>query len=154
MLSSRDELVRAAAMAYVRQLESRGDGFVRSRDLHRFQFEGEPISLLAHMKGIRVLPESDVALTIRTTFSARPEERPYEDDLGTDGYPRFKRMRGYPNSRENRALRNAIVGGSPLIWFYGVGPAVFRALYPVWLVEEEPDQDQFVVALSDDLLVQ
>jgi putative restriction endonuclease len=141
-------------MVYVRQLESNGDGFVRSRDLDQFRFEGKPVSLLAHMKGIKVLPDSEVALTIRTTFSARPEERPYEDDLGLDGYPRYKRMRGNPNSRENRALRHAMTLGKPLIWFYGVGPAVFRALYPVWLVEEEHDQDQFVVALSDDLLVQ
>jgi len=106
------------------------------------------------MKGIKVLPDSDVALTIRTTFSASPEERPYEDDLGLDGYPRYKRMKGNPTSRENRALRHAMALGKPLIWFYGVGPAVFRALYPVWLVEEEHDQDQFVLALSDDLLAQ
>jgi putative restriction endonuclease len=151
---SRDDRLRAAAIAYVARLEERRDGFVRSRDLRDFRFEGEPTSLLAPMKGIRVLPDSDVALTIMTTFSARPEDRPYEDETGRDGYPRYKRMRGNPDSRENRSLRNAMALGKPLIWFYGVGPAVYRALYRVWLVDEEPDQDQFVVALTEDLRAQ
>jgi putative restriction endonuclease len=60
-------------------------------------------------------------------------------------------MRGNPNARENQSLRNAMALGKPLIWFYGVAPAVFRALYPVWLVAQEEELDQFVVALSDDL---
>ena len=138
-------------MAYVRQLEERGDGYVRSRELNEFRFEGRPAPLLAHMKGIRVFPDTDVALTIRTKFRLRPEDRPYQDELGADNYLRYKRMRGNPNSRENVALRQAMTLGKPLIWFYGVGQAVFLALYPVLLVGEEQDEQQFVVALSDDL---
>lgn len=153
-LSSSDDAIRAAAMAYVSQLEVRGDGFLTSRQLRDFEYQGQAVPLLAVMKGIRVLSDSETALTIMTTFSARPEDRPYEDDVGQDGYPRYKRMRGNPDSRENRALRNAIAIGAPLIWFYGVGPAVYRAIYPVWLVEEEADAEQFVVALTDDLRAQ
>jgi putative restriction endonuclease len=141
-------------MLYVGQLEKRGDGYVRSRDLSQFRFEGRPIALLPHMKGIQVLPDSDVALTIRTTFRLRPEDRPYRDELGPDNYLRYKRMRCNPNSRENAALRMAMTLGKPLIWFYGVGPAVFHALYPVWIVDEERDLEQFVVALSEDLRAQ
>jgi putative restriction endonuclease len=141
-------------MSYVGQLEAQGDGYVRSSDLDRFVFDGQPIPLLPFMKGIKVPPGSDAALSIRTTFRLRPEERPYQDELGPDNYLRYKRMRGSPNSRENEALRMAMTLGKPLIWFYGVGPAVFRALYPVWVVDEEPDQDQFVVALSEDLRTQ
>jgi putative restriction endonuclease len=146
-----DDRLRAAAIAFVQKLEDKGDGYVRSRDLREFTFDGRPTSLVAHMKGIRVLPDSDIALTIKTRFSARPEDRPYEDDVGMDGYPRYKRMKGRPSARENQALRSAGLYGKPLIWFYGVAEATYRALHPVWVVEEEPDQDQFVVALSDDL---
>lgn len=138
-------------MAYVRQLEALGDGYVRSRELNEFRFEGRPMPLLAHMKGIRVVSDSDAALTIRTTFRLRPEDRPYQDELGSDSNLRYKRMRGSSNSRENVALRQAMTLRKPLIWFYGVGPAVFLALYPVVMVGEEPDEEQFVVALSDDL---
>ncbi len=141
-------------MAFVTQLEADGDGFVRSRDLGTFSLAGRAIPLLAHMKGIQVLPESDVALTIRTTFSARPEDRPYEDVLGSDSFLRYKRMRGNAESRENNALRAAMTHRKPLIWFLGVAPAVFRALYPVWIVDEEASQEQFVVALTEDLMFQ
>jgi putative restriction endonuclease len=138
-------------MAYVAQLETRGDGYVRSRELNEFRFEGRQAPLLAHMKGIRVFAESDAAITIRTTFRLRPEDRPYQDELGADNYLRYNRMRGNPNSRENAALRIAMAQRKPLIWFYGVGSAVFLALYPTMLVHEERDKEQFVVALSDDL---
>lgn len=36
--------------------------------------------------------------------------------------------------------------GKPLIWFFGVGESAFQAVYPVYLVAEEPDQHQFVVS--------
>jgi len=38
----------------------------------------------------------------------------------------------------------------PLAWFYGLAPGVFHAIFPVYLVAEEPELDQFVLALTDD----
>lgn len=37
----------------------------------------------------------------------------------------------------------------PLIWFYGVAPGVFNAIFPIWLTAEERSLDQFVVALTE-----
>lgn len=146
-----DDRLRSEAMAYVSRLAAKGDGYIGSGELNRFEFEGRPIPLLAHMKGIRVAPDSDIALTIRTTFRLRPEDRPYQDELGSDLYLRYKRMKGNANSRENTSLRLAMTLGKPLIWLYGVGPAVFLPLSPAIVVGEEPGQEQFVVALSEDL---
>lgn len=39
--------------------------------------------------------------------------------------------------------------GRPLIWFVGVAPGIYEANFPVWLVGEEPEQHQFVVALDE-----
>ncbi len=36
----------------------------------------------------------------------------------------------------------------PLIWFWGVAPAEYLPLYPVWLLWEEPDLQQFVVEIE------
>ena len=36
------------------------------------------------------------------------------------------------------------------MWFIGVAPAVFNAIAPVYLVGEEPNDDQFVMALTPD----
>jgi putative restriction endonuclease len=38
----------------------------------------------------------------------------------------------------------------PLIWFYGVAPGVFNTIFPVWITAEEPEHDQFVLALTED----
>jgi putative restriction endonuclease len=39
----------------------------------------------------------------------------------------------------------------PLIWFYGVEPSTYQAHYPVWLVGEEPDEHQFIVAIEESM---
>jgi putative restriction endonuclease len=38
--------------------------------------------------------------------------------------------------------------GLPLIWFVGISSGVYQAVYPVWLVAEEPADLQFVVAID------
>jgi putative restriction endonuclease len=138
-------------MAYVRELDARNGGFVSQEELDRFEFEGQRISLLQYMRGIRVVAGLDAALTIRTTYSLKPEDRPYEDDIGVDGLPRYKWRGTDPEAYDNRALRQAMTLGKPLIWFIAIRPGVFQSVNPVWLSAEEPDQHQFVVAVDSDL---
>ena len=52
---------------------------------------------------------------------------------------------GHP---ENVALRRAMERRLPLIWFQGIAPGLYLPIFPVWLVGEEPEQHQFVVALD------
>jgi putative restriction endonuclease len=151
---SYDDRLRAAAIQYVRDLESKNGGLISQQELDEFTFEGNRISLLQHMRGIRVISGLEAALTIRTTYRLRPEDRPYEDDIGADGYPRYKWRGTDPDAYDNRALRQAMILGKPLIWFVAGAPGVFRAINPVWLVEEEPDYQQFVVAPEADLRAQ
>jgi putative restriction endonuclease len=148
-----DDRLRAAAIEYVRGAETRGGGLVSQEELDQFAFEGKRISLLQHMRGIRVVAGLEAALTIRTTYRLKPEDRPYEDDIGPDGYPRYKWRGTDPEAHDNKALRQAMMLGKPLIWFIAVSPGVFRPMQ-VWLLDEEPDQQQFVVAPSEDLRAQ
>ena len=39
--------------------------------------------------------------------------------------------------------------GKPLVWLHGVAPGVYEPAFPVWLVREEPERHQFVVALDE-----
>jgi putative restriction endonuclease len=36
----------------------------------------------------------------------------------------------------------------PLAWFVGVARGLYEAIFPVWLIDEEPEEHQFVVALD------
>lgn len=121
------------------------------RDLESFQFEGRRISLIQRMRGIRVVSGFEAALSILTTYRARPEDRPYEDAEGPDGYWRYKWRGTDPDHYDNVALRRAMQLGKPLVWFVGVAPGVYLPIYPVWLVGEEPEHHQFVLALSEEM---
>lgn len=147
-----DDELRAAAFAFLRGLVSRSGGFVTRRDLQDFVFKGEQISLEQHMRGIRHIQGHPAALSILTTYRKRPEDRPYEDDIGDDGYPRYKWQGNDPSAADNVAVRRAMELAKPLVWFRGMAPGLYEALFPVWIVGEEPSQRQFILALDEALL--
>ena len=135
--------------SYLDKISDAGIRDVATDQLNAFEFDGERVALLQHMRGIRVVSGLPAALTIRTTYSAKPEDRPYEDTEGEDGYFRYKWRKGDPEAADNRALRVAMSERKPLAWFVGVAPGRFTPVYPVWLVSEEPANTQFVVAFDN-----
>lgn len=144
--SDLDERLRAAAFAYLAEVAARSGGYVRRHELESFTFEGRRIPLIASQRGIWKPRGLVAALSILTTVRG-----PYDDRIGQDGYPRYKWRGTDPSSYDNVALRRAMELRRPLIWFVSVAPAVFDPLFPVWLVHEEPSEQQFVVALDEGL---
>ncbi len=151
MLEHLDDALRAAAFAYLDELRRRKGDHLSYRDLEAFTFQGRRISLIQRMRGIRVVSGMPAALSILTTYRARPEERPYDDAEGPDGYWRYKWRGTDPENYDNVALRRAMEMGKPLVWFVGVAPGMYLPIYPIWLVDEEPEQHQFVLALDEEL---
>ncbi|MEX0755621.1 MAG: HNH endonuclease [Actinomycetota bacterium] len=143
-----DEQLRAAAFAYLDTLGAREGNVVSREQLTAFRYMDQPMPLVERQRGIRKASGFDAAISILTTYTARPDQRPYDDGEGPDGYPRYKWRGTDPDTYDNRALRVVMTEHKPLPWFVGVAPGLFHALYPVWLVGEEPDQHQFVVALD------
>ncbi|QNG38946.1 HNH endonuclease [Geodermatophilaceae bacterium NBWT11] len=39
---------------------------------------------------------------------------------------------------------------APLLWFYGIRPGIFQAIFPVYLIGEEQELSQFVMALTEE----
>ena len=146
-----DDQLRAAAFAYLDVLDAQSGGLVSYRDLEAFQFEGRRISLIQRMRGIRKVTGYEAALSILTTYAARPEDRPYDDGIGPDGYQRYKWRGTDETAYDNAALTRAMELGKPLMWFLGMSPGVYMPVYPVWLVGVQPEEHQFVVALEDDM---
>jgi putative restriction endonuclease len=116
--------------------------------LEAFEFRGQRVRLIAPQQGIWRPAWLECALSILTAYSPSPDLRPYEDDVGDDGYMRYKWRGTDPRAHENRALRRAMEENRQLMWFWGVAPGVYEPIYPVWLVAEEPESHQFVVAVS------
>jgi putative restriction endonuclease len=144
-----DELLRASMFAYLDRISNHGIQDVTTDQLNAFEFEGNRVPLLQHMRGIRVVSGLPAALSIRTTFAARPEDRPYEDAEGSDGYFRYKWRGTDSDAHDNVALRVAMSERRPMVWFVGVAAGRFTAIYPVWLVSEERTEHQFVLAIDE-----
>jgi putative restriction endonuclease len=143
-----DDVLRAAANAYVSRLAATNGGVASWADLQRFEFGGRRIPLVGQT-GIRKVAGLETALTILTTYRLRPQDRPYEDGIGLDNYPRYKWRGDNPMHADNRALRRAMELGKQLTWFEGIEPGMYLVHTGVWLVGEEPDQQQFVLALDE-----
>lgn len=155
MLNDEEEFaVREAAFAWLRAAQLKTPYFTRD-DLSRFEYSGRQFRLLGPQTGIWWLAGlSDAAIAFSTAFVPEGRPRPYDDDMGQEGLARYK-WRGLDGEHaDNRALRNAMTRSLPLIWFVGVGykpgtqTQVFDAQFPVYLVDEEPRQNQFVVAFE------
>lgn len=149
---SQDGAIREAAFAYVDAILARNGGVIRRTELESFTWRGARVPLVARQRGIWKPSWARAALSILTTYAPRPELRPYADDQGPDGYARYKWRGEDPDLFDNRSLRFAMEHQIPILWLIGIAPGVFEANCPVWLVHEEPDQHQFVVALDDMLL--
>jgi putative restriction endonuclease len=142
-----DARIRAAALSYISRLAAQNGGVATWQELIAFELDGRRIPLVGQA-GIRKITGLDAALTILTTYKLRPEDRPYDDSIGPDGYPRYKWRGTEAQKYDNRALRIAMGERKPLAWFEGVDRCVYLVHSPVWLVGEERNQQQFVVALD------
>jgi putative restriction endonuclease len=123
-------------------------------DLAAVMIEGRTVRLIAPQSGIWKPKGMTAALSFSTGYYPKGADRPYADGMGADELLRYKWRGTNLDHADNRALRTAMELQVPLVWFLGVGyrpgsnKQVFQPVLPVWLMAEEPDQHQFVVALE------
>src|SRR3954468_24712455 len=148
MAGDPDSELRARAFAHLdRLLLDSPDGGLRSADINTFTYKDRPFRLIVQT-GIWKPAGIAAALSIRTTYTPPSQPPPYEDDLGGDGLVRYKYRGEDPNHSDNRALREAMRTGAPLIYFVGISSGVYTAHYPVWIIAEDPARLEFTVAVD------
>jgi putative restriction endonuclease len=113
-----------------------------------FEYEGRRLPLMDRQRGIRKPAGFYAALAIRTTFTPPNQIPPYNDAIGPDGLQRYKYRGANPDHPENVALRRAFEQRLPLIWFVGVASGLYEALYPVWIIGDDPGKLEFALALD------
>lgn len=144
--------IRQAALDWVREASLDGTRpLTRDELANDFLVEGKRFPLVDRGRGIRKPAGWRAALSMLTS-AGKSGERPYEDHEGPDGLHRYKLRRDQRGTAENEGLRVALRERVPLMWFVGVAPGLFNAIAPVYLIGEELDQDQFVLALTPDQL--
>lgn len=149
MMFEEEMQFRHAAMEWLAMRTNDGAEPMYFRHIEEFEYEGARIPLRNRYKGIWKPASFGAALSFTTKFTKPGKERPYEDAVGDDGLIRYKWRDGGPHIPDNQALRAAMEAGLPLIWFYGISEGIYQPIFPVFLVAEEADQQQFVVAIDD-----
>lgn len=146
------EGLREAAISWLELRTDGGREALTREDLSDFRFADADTRLIAPMQGIWKPGNYHAALSFRTSYTEPGKTPPYEDITGDDGRFRYKWRGTDPNHPENVGLREALNRHLPLIWFRGVAmnPARYQVITPVYIVDEEPELQQFVFVAAED----
>lgn len=139
-----DELLRLRCFEWLReQVTIHGDVLPRTLLSRGFEFEGEQIPLIAP-QGIFKPRYLDLPLTITTA-----PKGPYEDSFSPDGFLLYKYRGTDPDHRDNVGLRKARFKGTPLVYLHGIVPGRYLAIWPVYIIGDDPSSLTFKVAVDD-----
>ena len=120
-----------------------GQSELSRQELENYHFGMERIPLVDPARGIRNPKDFDSSLSIMTSVKS-----PYGSEVvSTDGLVRYSyqsRVGG-----DNLKLRRAFERRDPLVYFRGIRPSVFVAYYPVYIVADDINARQFLVALDE-----
>jgi putative restriction endonuclease len=139
-----DLQIRVAAFNWLsEQAMVHGDVLPRRRLEQGFEFQGQRIPLIAP-QGIfkpRILD-----LPISITTAPRGE---YDDYFGPDNFLTYRYRGVDPDHKDNIGLRRIFEQRRPLIYFHGIDPGKYLAVWPVYIIADDPSHLAFKVALDD-----
>ncbi|HET9948996.1 MAG TPA: HNH endonuclease [Longimicrobiales bacterium] len=145
-MSTLDDEVRAAIFARAQQLRDRfGSRIPRAELMRHVQVRGHDVPIFNYQKGIfkpAALGREAAAVTIQTSADS-----PYDDVLDPDAARFVYRYRGTdPRHPDNVALRRARDRQLPLLYLVAVDPGFYDAIFPVFVVGDDPDELAFLLA--------
>lgn len=125
-MSFEDAEIRSAGFAYVDRISQEGELPLTWAQLNAFTFEGLRVPLVGQ-QGIFKPAAMSLPISIRTTYRAAGEARPYEDEVDQDGYVLYRYRGTNPDHHENRWLRQVQANGLGLLYFVGVARGLYQA---------------------------
>jgi putative restriction endonuclease len=145
-----DIAIRLKAFAFLEDLGLQyGTALPREVLAAGFHFNGERVPLISP-QGIfkpAILPEIPISIT--TVPVVEGKMRPYVDEMGPDGLMRYKYRGQDPMHRDNVGLRMAMKQHVPLIYFYGLVPGKYAAVWPIYIVGDNPDNLSFSIEIGE-----
>jgi putative restriction endonuclease len=142
--SALEAAVRARIMAWVAERAEANGGFLHRQELLSFRIDGRDLPIIDFSRGIRNPADFSSTLSIVTSASG-----PYDDAEADDGLLHYAYRTGDPWSGDNRKLRTAMQTGQPLILFRKEQPNYLTPVMPVYVVDDEPENSQFLIALDE-----
>jgi len=144
-LDNLDAEVRLAAFEWLTQrINSFGDVLPRSNLAQGFEFKGKRVPLL----GPQGIFKPKILLEIPLSITTAPKG-PYDDSFASDGFLLYKYRGTNTEHHENVGLRKALFRKTPLVYFHGVVPGKYLAVWPVFIVGDMPERLTFRIAVDD-----
>ncbi|MCK5765233.1 MAG: HNH endonuclease [Bacteroidales bacterium] len=139
-----DHEIRLAAFEWLKnQVELHGDVLDYRLLYEGFNYKGNRISFIGP-QGIW----KPKAMELPISFTSIPDG-PYADSFSKDGFLQYKYMGNDPNHGVNFRLRETWKRQIPLIYFYRVVPGKYLAIWPVYIIGDNPKDLTFTVAVDD-----
>ena len=143
-----DERVRAAAFGWLASQVSGEDGVVSRGVLaDGFEFGGSRLRFVGP-QGIFKPSIMQLPLSITTSPNS-----PYDDEMGADKLLRYKYRGEDPYHRDNVGLRTAMQYRLPLVYFHGLVPGRYMAIWPVYVVGDSMGALEFSVTCEASTLI-
>ncbi|GAA1721621.1 HNH endonuclease [Isoptericola hypogeus] len=144
MESAVEAELRKQIMEWVSARAEANGGFLRRDELLDFHLAGEKLPVIDYSRGIRNPASFSSTLSIVSAANG-----PYDDTESDDGLLHYAYRKGDPWSGDNRKLRHAMVTRMPLILFRKEVANVYTPVFPVYVVDDEPENRQFLIALDE-----
>lgn len=139
-----ESALRVRVMEWVRQKAEANGGFIHRFDLLGFRIDDRDLPLIDFSRGIRNPQGFSSTLSIVQSASG-----PYDDVEAEDGLLHYAYRKGDPFGGDNRKLRTAMETGMPLILFRKEVPNYYTPVMPVYVVDDEPENHAFLIALDE-----
>lgn len=139
-----DARIRQAAFEWLKeQARLHGDVLPRHLLAQGFLLEGNRVPLLGP-QGIFKPKVLRIPLSIATVPSG-----PYDDGFSREGLLLYRYRGTNPDHPDNVGLRNAMAGRIPLVYFHRIVEGKYLAVWPVFIVGDEPSKLTFKVEFDD-----
>lgn len=143
-MDKQDFLVRRAAFDWLeQQVALYGDTLPRDILAQGFNWQGQRVPLLGP-SGIFKPRVLELPISITTVSSG-----PYDDGYSSDGLLLYRYRGTDRHHRDNVGLRQAMRDRIPLIYFYRLDPGKYLAVWPVFIVGDQPEALTFKVEVDD-----
>ncbi len=136
----RDTRIRMAAFEHVRRLSEVHDHLTAVELKPGFMFEGERIPLVNPQRGIFKPQQLRFLLSIKTVFP-KPGAKVWYDDqrlvhqqiFDGDETIEYAFMGTDPDAADNRWLKEALENQVAIIYFLGISPGRYQAIFPAFI---------------------
>ena len=149
-MDDRDAGIRLKAFSFLEDLCAKyGLALPRNILAAGFYFDGKRVPLLGPQGIFKPAVLSEIPISITTVPVVEGRPRPYEDETGPDGLIRYKYRGKDPKHPDNVGLRLAMKRHIPLVYFYGLVPGQYAAVWPVYVVGDDPGTLTFSVEIGE-----